>query len=265
MIFRTLEVSPPSALPDGLRFVTAKSPALRRRADLTLWEPEGVPPGSSPLVILLHGVYGSHWAWALKGGAHRTAARLIESGAIGPMALAMPSDGLWGDGSGYVPHPDADYERWIIDEVPEITRQVLGSVNTDSGIYLSGLSMGGFGALRLGAIHGKRVRGISGHSSVTAIDQLSQFLEEPVADLSRVAAQTSVIEAIRTHAGELPPLRFDCGTEDQLIEPNRELHRALDELSIPHVYEEFAGGHEWDYWEKHLADSLRFFARIERK
>jgi hypothetical protein len=26
---------------------------------------------SLPLVILLHGVYGSHWAWLFKGGAHR--------------------------------------------------------------------------------------------------------------------------------------------------------------------------------------------------
>ena len=263
MTFRTLEISPPSAPLEGLRFVTAKSPALHRRADLTLWEPAGVPPGSCPLVILLHGVYGSHWAWALKGGAHRTAARLIESGAIGPVALAMPSDGLWGDGSGYVSHPDADYERWIIDEVPEIARQVLGSVGVDSGIYLSGLSMGGFGAMRLGAIYGERVRGISGHSSVTAIEQLSQFMEEPVSDLERGGAPISVIEAIRARAGKLPPIRFDCGTEDPLIGPNRELHRALEAEGIPHVYEEFPGGHEWDYWTTHLADSLRFFAGIE--
>ena len=36
----------------------------------------------------------------------------------------------------------------------------------------------------------------------------------------------------------------------------------LDQRGVPHVYEEFPGGHEWPYWERHLADSLRFFAGI---
>ena len=34
------------------------------------------------------------------------------------MILAMPSDGLWGDGSAYIPHPKQDFEKWIVDEVP---------------------------------------------------------------------------------------------------------------------------------------------------
>jgi putative tributyrin esterase len=39
----------------------------------------------------------------------------------------------------------------------------------------------------------------------------------------------------------LPPLRFDCGDTDLLIEHNWELHRALVEQGIPHEYEEFSG------------------------
>ena len=99
--FRTIEVSDPAIEAGGLTFVTVKSRALRRRADVTLYVPP-LPPGMTdlPIVVLLHGVYGSHWAWALKGRAHLTAARLIAEGVLPPVALAMPSDGLWGDGSG---------------------------------------------------------------------------------------------------------------------------------------------------------------------
>ena len=104
-----------------------------------------------PLVILLHGVYGSAWSWPLLGGAHLTVARLIEAEEIAPVALAMPSDGLWGDGSGYVPHSDADYERWIVDEVPAAAALGDDRVTPDSPLFIAGLSMGGFGALRLGA------------------------------------------------------------------------------------------------------------------
>ena len=103
--FRTIEISEPRFELEGLRWVTVKSSALRHRADLTLFvPPEAASRANVPLVILLHGVYGSHWAWALKGGAHRAAARLIQAREIPPMVLAMPSDGLWGDGSGYFTH-----------------------------------------------------------------------------------------------------------------------------------------------------------------
>ena len=100
-MFRTLEVSDERFEFDGLRFVTVKSPSLGQRADLTLFvPPQAQGRGQVPVVILLHGIYGSHWAWALKGGAHRTAARMITAGELPPMVLAMPSDGLWGEGSG---------------------------------------------------------------------------------------------------------------------------------------------------------------------
>ncbi|MEI6357281.1 MAG: hypothetical protein WCP53_09280, partial [Verrucomicrobiota bacterium] len=104
-MFRTVEISDPRFEVEGLRFVTVQSPAIGGRVDLALFVPpqarglEGVP-----VVILLHGVYGSHWAWAFNGGAHRTAARMIEAKELPPVVLAMPSDGLWNDGSGYVPH-----------------------------------------------------------------------------------------------------------------------------------------------------------------
>jgi hypothetical protein len=116
--FATIDLSDPVYEWEYLRFLTFKSPVLRGRGDVTLF----VPPDSEnaqnlPMVVLLHGVYGSHWNWALKGGAHRTALEMIISGEIPPMVLVMPSDGLWGDGSGYVPHTTTDYEAWIVEDV----------------------------------------------------------------------------------------------------------------------------------------------------
>src|SRR5215831_11936317 len=145
--FRTIEISDPRFELEGLRWVTAKSSALRQRADLTLFVPGQVASAHEmPLVILLHGVYGSHWAWALKGGAHRTAARLINNGEIPPVVLAMPSDGLWGDGSGYLRHPTQDFERWVIEEVPAAASEFVPGVGVRGPLFISGLSMGGFGA-----------------------------------------------------------------------------------------------------------------------
>jgi putative tributyrin esterase len=279
--FRTIEVSDPRFEHDGLREVTFKSPALGGRADVTLFVPPAAAAATAsasrdvPVVVLLHGVYGSHWAWAKKGAAHRTAARLIERGTIPPVVLAMPSDGLWGDGSGYVRHAggndgDAgagatprDFERYVVDDVPACVAEVVPSVTAGSPLFIAGLSMGGFGALRLGAKHPRRFRGVSGHSSITHFSQMSRFVEEPLAAYGPPPeAEQSVLHWMTTNRATLPPVRFDCGTEDPLIEDNRRLHRELDVLGIPHVYEEFPGGHEWPYWERHLEDSLRFFAGL---
>ena len=66
-----------------LRVLTVKSGALRARADITVFAPPGADTITDvPLVLLLHGVYGSHWNWTLNGQVHRTALRMIESGEI---------------------------------------------------------------------------------------------------------------------------------------------------------------------------------------
>lgn len=261
--FRTVEVSDPRWERDGLRQVTVKSSALGQRADMSVFASQGCGP-SAPLVILLHGVYGSHWAWALKGGAHLTAQRLVDAGAMPPMVLAMPSDGLWGDGSGYLPHRTQDFERWIVEEVPHAVRHVVESVDDQSPVFIAGLSMGGMGALRIAGKYPGRFRAASGHSSATRFEQLRDAVEERLASYTALEEDYSVLDALLRNRDQLPPIRFDCGRADWLLEPNRDLHRALEEAGVPHVYEEFEGGHEWSYWETHLEDTLRFFAKVLR-
>jgi len=207
-------------------------------------------------------VYGSHWAWTLNGGVHHTARRLIEAGEISPMAIVMPSDGLWGDGSGYIRHADGhDFEKWIIEEVPAAAALgAPGVITEQSPLFIGGLSMGGFGALRIGSKYPTRFHAIAGHSSVTHLDQLVQFIEEPIADCGVSSIDRSVLDTMLTHRDQLPPIRFDCGVDDLLIEPNRALHRALETQGIAHLYEEFPGAHEWPYWEQQIERTLRFFS-----
>lgn len=262
--FRTVEVSDPRFETQNLRQVTVKSAALTQRADLTVHVPPAATAGGArdlPLVILLHGVYGSHWAWALKGGAHRTNERLQRDEGLPPFVLAMPSDGLWGDGSGYLAHRTQDFERWILEEVPAAAAHATPTISERSPLFLAGLSMGGFGALRIGAKYPRHFRGIAGHSSITHFDQISDFVEESRGSYTAPGEDRCVLDTMLRSRGQLPPVRFDCGLADPLIEANRALHRGLVEAGVAHEYEEFAGAHEWRYWELHLADTLRFFAR----
>ncbi len=261
--FFTTEISNPQFEADNIRHINIKSPSLHQRADITVFVPPNAPK-DLPIVVLLHGVYASHWAWVYNGGVHKTTLRLIQSGDIEPMILAMPSDGLWADGSGYIEHSGKQFEHWIIHDVIDAITNIIDPATDVSPLFIAGLSMGGYGALRLAAKYPQRFRGCAGHSSVTHYQQLLPLMESgtplpPVAE-----EEQSVFGFMLRNKDHLPPIRFDCGTDDFLLEANRALHRALLDNQIKHSYEEFPGDHNWDYWSKHIEKSLRFFDQIAR-
>lgn len=257
--FRTIEQSDPTIPADGLRFLTVKSAAMRARADITLYVPEAAETASNvPIVMLLHGVYGSHWAWALKGAAHVTLERLIAAGSVPPMVLAMPSDGLWGDGSGYVAHDKQDFERWIVEEVPAAVMQAVPACGAGSPLAIIGLSMGGFAALRLAGKYPKRFAAIAAHSAITEAGEFDSLIEETRARWSIAPVDVSALAALASATVPLPPIAIDCGREDALLDANRRLSIALRARGIAHDYAEHAGGHDWPYWRRRVADSLAF-------
>jgi putative tributyrin esterase len=261
--FFTTEISDPAFEHDGLRYITVKSRALGRRADITVYVPTQQQVGSSlDVVILLHGVYGSHWAWSMTGGVHKTATRLIEQGKMRPMVLVMPSDGLFGDGSGYLKHKTEDYEKWIAEDVIDVVKEKIEVVTEQSHVFITGLSMGGYGALRLGAKYPTIFKSFSGLSSITDFSQMALFLEgkDDREIAGRIISKESVIECMIANKKRLPYFKFDCGTEDLLIEYNRKLHQDLIKNDIQHSYSEYPGGHQWEYWKKHIEDSLLFFS-----
>jgi enterochelin esterase-like enzyme len=257
--FRNAALSDP--LSDGVRLLTMYSPALKRRADVTVFLPDGHEP--LPLLILLHGVYGSHWNWSVLGKVPETARDLQAAGTMRPFAIAMPSDGLWGDGTAYVPHRDFDAEAWIMDDLPACLGELLPHVQTER-FYLAGLSMGGFGALRLGMKYPGRVKGIAAHSAVTRLEDLAAFVGDRL-DEYRISGRenTEILHWAKTNRALLPPIRFDCGRDDSLLQGNRDLHKRLLEQRISHVYEEHDGGHTWDYWQIHVRSTLAFVSEIE--
>ncbi|MEX2592593.1 MAG: alpha/beta hydrolase-fold protein [Anditalea sp.] len=259
--FRTVNISDPRFEVDHLRFITVKTSHLKGRGDICVFVPPDLQAGQEvPVIILLHGVYCSAWSWAYSTGVHLQAMDMIQRGEIPPVIIAMPSDGLWGDGSAYLPHNGYNFEKWIAEDVVEVLAEKITGAGKDSPLFIAGLSMGGFGALRIGAKYGQQFRGISAHSAITSLEQMKLFVEEDLDNYSQEDQMDEhVLGTFHQYRGNLPPVRFDCGTSDLLIEYNRTLHRQMQQQDIPHEYEEYPGGHQWSYWEKHISKSLRFF------
>lgn len=262
--FKTVELSNPAYESNNIRYITVKSKHLQGRGDISVYVPKTEKKLTDlPIVILLHGVYGSHWIWSQKTGIHIKMQQWIENGEISPMIIAMPSDGLWGDGSGYLPHQKVDFEKWIVNDVVNAVTELIPQASCFSKLFIAGLSMGGFGALRIGLKHHQLFSGVSGLSSITTIEEMKLFVEEPIKAYQQINKENeSVYSTILKNKHKLPPFRFDCGVEDTLIEGNRKLHKQLTELGIPHIYKENPGAHEWEYWAKHIKETLLFFNTI---
>ncbi len=242
----------------GFEFITVKSNALKKRADITVFKPNGYTEFAG-VVILLHGVYGSHWAWSVKGHVHETTQKLVDEKTIKPMILVMPSDGLFGDGSGYLPHKTENYEAWIVEDVMQVIKEQIPEVKSTTPLFITGLSMGGFGAMRLAAKYPEKFRAFSGLSSITHFHQMEIFVANFPDLVEKALIKDGVIDWLTVNKDKLPPFRFDCGTEDILIEFNRKLHLELTQINIPHTYIEYPGAHTWEYWAEHIKDTLKFF------
>ncbi|MEO8765362.1 MAG: alpha/beta hydrolase-fold protein [Ginsengibacter sp.] len=260
--FFTTEISDPRFEKDNLRFITVRSKNLPGRGDLTVYVPQVVDVQHVPIVILLHGVYGSAWCWPLKSGVHLIADNLVKEKRINPMILVMPSDGLYRDGSGYLHHTNGcDYEKWIVEDVLDVIRQEIIVASDQSPLFITGLSMGGYGALRMGAKYAHLFKAFSGLSSITEFRHLAYWYE--YGNIEEISASVpehpGVLETILLNKKNLPPFMFDCGDNDILIDANRTLHTELLKKNIAHAYHEYPGEHNWNYWSDHIKEHLLFF------
>ena len=57
---------------------------------------------------------------------------------------------------------------------------------------------------------------------------------------------------------DFPTMYLWCGTDDSLINANREFKKLLDELNVEHKYEESEGNHSWQWWDMHITDALDY-------
>ena len=56
----------------------------------------------------------------------------------------------------------------------------------------------------------------------------------------------------------MPALMFDVGVDDPYVDQARDFHATLQRLGVAHVYAEWPGSHDWNYWRRHVRESLRW-------
>jgi putative tributyrin esterase len=235
--------------------------AIAKQTNMTVILPEDVgSDGPFPVYYLLHGLSDDDSIWL-----RRTSVERYVSGM--PLIVVMPDSGR-GFYTDAVSGPA--YERHIMEDVVGFVDRFFPTIASREGRVIGGLSMGGYGSMKLALKHPDRFCSVVSHSSAFDIrKRLADKDRGP--EFSRIFGDDpekahndvfSLAQAIDPDL--LPAIRFDCGTEDGLLQENRDFHAHLDSIGVEHEYEEFPGGHEWGYWDLRVQEALAFHARALR-
>lgn len=132
----------------------AASPALGRPLPVNVYVPDGVPPATGwPVLYLLHGHGGNQDSWPQLGKVQATLDRMIADREIAPLLVVMPgAKNSWYVDSAKLGGP-GDYETALTRDLVSWVQETYSVRRDSGGRAIAGLSMGGFGALRLAYSH----------------------------------------------------------------------------------------------------------------
>jgi S-formylglutathione hydrolase FrmB len=219
------------------------------------------------VVYLLHGYSGDYTNWYVKSKeAGRSLAALADRYGL---ILVMP-DGKYS--SWYLnaaPHgenpEDWQWETAMMDHLmPEIeTRYRTWPERAGRGI--TGLSMGGHGALYLAIRHPEVFAAAGSMSGVMNLANSTQKydLAKRLGTFDRYASywrDNSVLTLVEALPGQKLDILIDCGVDDVFYPEHVALHEKLLGLKVPHDYFTRPGAHTWDYWVNALPYHLQFLS-----
>ncbi len=207
------------------------------------------------VLYLLHGWSGSYSDWSRKTDLPALVDRY-------DILIVCPEGGY---ASWYLDspvNPKSQYASYIAEEVVGWIDINYRTNDTPNNRAITGLSMGGHGALFIATEFPNRfaaagsMSGVLDLSKTRLLDGIYSLLgENNSKELDHYSAIYRLDKLIRL----APNILIDCGVNDRYCPSNRELHRKLNDQNIEHTYLEREGGHSWEYWIGSLESHIKFF------
>ena len=217
-----------------------------------------------PTLYLLHGSYGDCMDWCLRTGIERYAQ---DKG----VAVVMPS----GENSSYVNMAHGErYLDYIGRELPEFMTRMFPLSKDRERTYIAGLSMGGYGAYRVGLAFPEtfgHIAALSGALDMVALMSSGaphvskmplNYRRATFEDVSAIPGTEDdllvLLKRLREAGRPVPRLYMTCGTEDFIFPSNESFFAQATALGFDITYEKYPGVHGWDFWDSHIQDVLRW-------
>lgn len=261
--------------PEAYSNETLKSKLMGRDMPYRVILPTGYKAANEairyPVVYLLHGLTGHFSNWTDK-------TKVAEYAAKHQFIIVTP-EGENGWYSDSVSSPNEKFESYITKElIPQIDKNYRTLADRDHRV-IAGLSMGGYGSLKFGLKYPEMFTLIGSFSG--ALGAASWTEKNAGASIgkgidvifgldgSETRAANDIFKMARELTAEkvksLPYVFQSCGTEDFLIQNNRDFLAILNERKVPHEYREQPGIHDWVFWDDQVREFLDLAERRIKK
>lgn len=243
--------------------VVTQSKVMKKEIKAVVVTPAGYSASNKyPVVYLLHGFSDNYSAWLKKPTEPNEVERLCDRFNV----IVVCPDGATSWFMDSPVDPAIRYETYITSELIPYIDAHFASVKDRSGRAITGLSMGGHGALYLAFRH-QDIFGAVG--SMSGGVDLRPFPNNwnLALDLGKYNERhenwdnNSVVNLTHLLTPNSLAIIFDCGSDDFFYKVNLNLHNELLERNIPHDFTVRPGGHTWSYWSNSINYQMLFFSR----
>ncbi len=277
----TTEDSKPSDSGGHMVFETFPSAAMGGEQAYGVYLPPGYETEqvAYPVIYFLHGLFENEQRFNFRGG-RDVVDKLIAAGTIGKVIVAIPRGEL-----SFYTNDKEGKRRWEDMVITDFVDFIEKKYRVKPGVAnraLSGVSMGGFGSIKIGFRHPGRFGSLSAHSAALLepdVDKLpaytqrflsfppvkkavAQIFGDPIDEKVWKENNPFYLAETRTDIGGVK-LYFDCGDHDKYGFQNgaKAFHELLERKKIAHKYEELPGDHGWEYLQQQLHRSIEFHWR----
>ncbi|MBN2062301.1 MAG: esterase family protein [Deltaproteobacteria bacterium] len=228
-------------IPKGkLETITYNSKSIGVDRKAVVYTPPNYDPDKKyPVLYLMHGIGGNETHWTTLCSANKILDNLIADKKAVPMIIVMPN----GRATAEPPSSNfmADFNYYANLE-PDLLNDLMPYIRSHYSVYtdrdhqaLTGLSMGGGQGLNFGINNIDKFAWVGGFSSAPNLQQ-----------------PNVLVPKIQQAKDKLSLLWIGCGDKDNLITGSWNLHKALDEAKIDHVWYLDDGVHEVPVWDNNL-------------
>ncbi|SDS26710.1 S-formylglutathione hydrolase FrmB [Friedmanniella luteola] len=225
-----------------------------------------VGSGPPPVLYLLHGLSDDDTTWLRRTSIERYVSEL-------GWAVVMPQvhRSFYTD-----EHDGGAFWTFVSEELPALVDRFFRVSTARADTFVAGLSMGGYGALKLALRQPDRFAAAASLSGALDLAALAGRAGVPPSPDHRmftrilgpggtVAAEDDLLAlARRADPARLPALHLSCGTEDALLASNHAFAAVCAEAGIPLTTAFPPGEHEWGLWDTGIVEVLAFFAGVRQ-
>lgn len=255
-----LVVNSSAAIVDTL---LVKSTSMNKMIQVVVIKPNA-PKGkkiSYPVVYLLHGYSGNAKSWL---EFKKNLPQIAEQYKMMIVCPDAKNSWYWDSPQ----NPSYCYETFVGGELVKFIDSTYPTIKNRKGRAITGLSMGGHGAIWLACRH-KDVYGAVGSTS-GGVDirpygknnwEIKSLLGDYETNQKIWEEHTAIVQTDKISNGDLAII-VDCGVDDFFLEVNKTLHQRLLDRKIEHDFILRPGAHNGKYWNNSIDYQLLFFHKF---